>query len=82
MLCNLDFNLCVCYLNSDAGVQNTNIRKIWIILTSITSPLESPSKSPKKAQKKPKKNKGFSGFYGKKTEPDRTETGRFEPVPV
>ena len=27
-------------------------------------------------------NIGFSGFYVKKTEPDRTETGRFEPIPV
>jgi hypothetical protein len=27
-------------------------------------------------------NIGFSGFYVKKTEPGRTETGLFEPIPV
>jgi hypothetical protein len=52
---------------------------INIIYKPIRKPIKKPKKKPKKS---PKKNKGFSGFYGKKTEPDRTETGRFEPVPV
>jgi hypothetical protein len=52
-----------------------------MIFTLITSPSESPLKSPKKPKKAQKNNNtGFPVFLIKK--PNRTETGRFEPVPV
>ena len=55
-----------------------------MIFTLITSPSESPLKSPKKPKKAQKgqknNNTGFPVFLIKK--PNRTETGRFEPVPV
>jgi len=51
-----------------------------MIFTLITSPSENPSENPLKSPKK--QYYRFSSFSNKKTEPNRTETGRFEPVPV